>query len=98
MTATITSSELSFSGVDPQTGITIPSAYLEAAMGRLNIQPTEDHGWFAEIIGFDGVWANGRTVLETVDQVQSALVGWLLLKIEDRDGDIPVVNDIDLNE
>lgn len=54
-------------------------------------------GWFATILGFPGVWAKERTREETLDVLKEVLLDWTLLKIEQRDHDLPVIEDIDLN-
>lgn len=53
--------------------------------------------WVAEIPGFDGVWADGASAEDAFEGLEDALLGWLELKIEDQDRDIPLVADINLN-
>lgn len=45
-----------------------------------------DNGtWFAELSGFEGIWADVRTVEECRHELQEVLEEWLVLKIRDRD-------------
>ena len=44
-----------------------------------------DGSWFAEIPGFQGVWANGDSVEQCRNELVTVLEEWLLLKV--RDGD-----------
>ena len=45
-----------------------------------------DNGtWFAEIPGFEGVWANDPMVEECRIELQEVMEEWLVLKIRDRD-------------
>jgi len=56
----------------------------------------DDGTWFAEISGFEGVWANRKTVEECRKELVEVLEEWLILKL--RDGDpIPKVKDIEIN-
>ena len=58
----------------------------------------EDGHWFAEIEGFLGVWAEGESQKEALDELESVVEEWVLLKIRDCDRDIPVLESLDLNE
>lgn len=71
--------------------------YLDKAMARAVFEK-ESGRWFGEIPGFPGVWADGITRKECAATLREVLEGWLLLKIQDRDGDIPVMEGIDLNK
>jgi predicted RNase H-like HicB family nuclease len=53
----------------------------------------EDGSWFAEIPGFEGVWANGATVEECRQELQEVLEEWLILKIRDKDT-IPSIGEL----
>ena len=70
--------------------------YIQGAMERAEYKRLEDKSWFAEIPGFEGVWANGRSVEECRKELVEVLEEWLILKIRDRDP-VPVVKGIDLN-
>ena len=53
--------------------------------------------WFAEIVGFHGVWAKAASQKEALDELEEVLFEWVLLKIRDNDRDLPVLNSLDLN-
>ncbi len=70
--------------------------YIQAAMENADYKKLEDESWFAEIPGFEGVWANGKSVERCRRELVEVLEEWLILKIKDKDP-IPVVKDIDIN-
>jgi predicted RNase H-like HicB family nuclease len=56
------------------------------------------HGeWYADLALFPGVWATGASPKKCLDTLQEVLREWLILKIADRDRDIPVIDEIDLS-
>ena len=66
------------------------SEYIQKALGEAHYKILENGTWFAEIPGFEGVWANAGTVEECRHELQEVLEEWLILKI--RDGDpIPII-------
>jgi hypothetical protein len=71
--------------------------YRRAAMKRVETKRLEDGSHFATIPGFDGVWANEETLQDCLNVLDEMVTDWLVLKIEDNDHDIPVLDDIDLN-
>lgn len=60
--------------------------YIQKALEIAKYKYLEDSSWYADIDGFQGVWANGITVEECRRELKEVLEEWLLLKI--RDGDI----------
>lgn len=71
------------------------SKYIQAAMQRACYEMLEDDSYYGEIPGFEGVYANARTLESTRDLLQEVLEGWLLLSF-DRHLPVPVVDGIDL--
>ncbi len=71
--------------------------YLRAAMKKASARQLEDGMWYADIPGFDGVWANEEGLQDCLNVLDEVLLDWLLLKIEDEDRDIPVLEGIDFN-
>ena len=72
------------------------SDYIQAALEKAEYKRLEDKTWFAEIPGFDGVWANGKRVEWCRKELIEVLEDWLLLKL--RDGNpIPVVKGLGIN-
>jgi predicted RNase H-like HicB family nuclease len=61
--------------------------YIKAALKRTEYKKLEDGTWFAEIIGFQGVWANAESVEACRNELREVLEEWLMLKI--RAGDRP---------
>jgi len=72
--------------------------YIEAAMRRAKYKLLEgDEGFFAEIPGFKGLWCSASTLETCRDELRAVLESWLLVKLRHDDGDLPVVNRINLN-
>jgi predicted RNase H-like HicB family nuclease len=69
--------------------------YIHAALRKANYKKLEDDSWFAEIPGFQGVWANGNNVEECRDELREVIEEWLMLKIRDKDP-IPVVDQLEI--
>ncbi len=69
--------------------------YIQKAVGRAEYKRLEDGTWFVEIPGFEGVWANGKSIEECRRELIEVLEEWLFLKIRDSDP-IPVVDGISL--
>ena len=65
--------------------------YIQAALRKTNYKKLEDDSWFADIPGFQGVWANGSNVEECREELREVIEEWLMLKIRDNDP-IPVVD------
>lgn len=59
--------------------------YIKGALERAEYKKIEDGTWFAEIPGFEGVWANGKTIEECRKELMEVLEEWLILKLRDRD-------------
>jgi predicted RNase H-like HicB family nuclease len=59
--------------------------YIQKALEKALYKFLEDGTWFAEIPGFQGVWANAATVEECRHELTEVLEEWLVLKIRDRD-------------
>lgn len=59
--------------------------YIQAALRRAEYKKLADRTWFAEISGFDGVWANGQTVEACRSELIEVLEDWVLLKVRDHD-------------
>ena len=59
--------------------------YIQKALEKAHYKVLEDGTWFAEIPGFQGVWANANTVEECRHELMEVLEEWLVLKIGDRD-------------
>ena len=71
--------------------------YVERAMLRAEAKQYPDGTWFAEIPRFPGVWANQPSKDAMLEELRETLYEWILLKIQDRDRDLPEVDSINLN-
>jgi len=70
--------------------------YIQGALGSAEYKKLDDGIRFAEIPGFEGVWANSKTVEECRKELVEVLEEWLILKL--RDGDpVPKVKGIEIN-
>lgn len=70
--------------------------YVHGALEKAEYKKLEDGTWFAEIPGFEGVWANGKTVEESRKELVDVLEEWLILKLRDKDP-IPSVKGYEIN-
>jgi predicted RNase H-like HicB family nuclease len=70
--------------------------YIQGALEKAEYKKLDDGTWFAEIQGFEGVWANKKTVEECRKELVEVLEEWIILKLKDRDP-IPKIKDIDIN-
>jgi predicted RNase H-like HicB family nuclease len=61
------------------------SEYIQKALEKAQYKNLEDGTWFADIPGFEGVWANANTVEKCRHELREVLEEWLILKIRDHD-------------
>ena len=59
--------------------------YIDKALKKAEYKKLEDGTWFTEIPGFEGVWANGKTVEKCRAELREVLDEWLVLKLKDGD-------------
>lgn len=72
--------------------------YVVLAMQGALVELLEDEsGWYAEIPGFEGLWADGRSEDEALEVLTSALKEWIIFKRERKHRDIPEIRGINLN-
>ncbi len=70
--------------------------YIQGALGNAEYKRLENGTWFAEIPGFKGVWANGKTVEECRKELVEVLEEWLILKLRDADP-VPLVKGYEIS-
>ena len=70
-------------------------AYIQKALEKAQYKMLDDKTWYADIPGFEGVWANSKTVEECRKELVEVLEEWLVLKIRDRDA-IPEVDGVQI--
>jgi len=71
------------------------SEYIHKALEIALYKQLDNGTWFAEIQGFQGVWANADSVEVCRRELNEVLEEWLMLKIRDRDP-IPDVGGVSL--
>ncbi len=71
--------------------------YIRKAMGEAVYEKLEDGTYSGEIPECPGTIAFGQTLQECQAKLESALEGWVLVKIRHGD-DLPVIAGIDLNK
>ncbi len=71
--------------------------YSRVAVRHATLERYPD-GWLATIHGFPGVWAKEHSEERTLEVLKEVVLDWTLLKIEHRDNDLPVIEEIDLND
>ena len=69
--------------------------YVMAALKKATYKKLEDETWYAEIVGFEGVWANAETVELCRSELMEVLEEWIVMKISDNDP-LPVVNGLEV--
>lgn len=70
--------------------------YVQAAMKKARYEILADDGtFFGAIDGFEGVWANAKTLEECRNELKEVLEDWILLSIS-RHLILPVVDGIEL--
>jgi len=69
--------------------------YIKKALEKARYEKLEDGTWFAEIPGFQGVWANGKTVEETRNELQEVLEEWILLTVKDGE-QLPKIGGVEI--
>ena len=69
--------------------------YTQKALEKAEYKKLDDGTWFAEIPGFEGVWANGNTIEECRTELLEISEEWLILKLRDNDP-IPEIEGVNL--
>jgi predicted RNase H-like HicB family nuclease len=69
--------------------------YVHAAMRQATYEMLSDGTFYAEIPGFQGVYANAETLESCREQLQEVLEGWIILGLR-LGHSLPVVNGIEL--
>ena len=72
--------------------------YIQAAMRRAKYEMLRDgEGFVGRIPGFRGVIGHARSLEACRDDLDHALQSWLLVKLRNRDRDLPVIDGINLS-
>ena len=70
--------------------------YIRCAMRHAHYELMENGRYFGAISACKGAWAEGRTLEECRDQLQSVLEDWILLGLHLGDK-LPVIDGLNLN-
>lgn len=71
--------------------------YIQAAMRRAKYEIlADDEGYYGEIPGFQGVWANAENLEDCRNELAEILEGWIFLHLSDKTP-LPVVDGIELS-
>lgn len=71
--------------------------YAVFAVQHATLKEVEDGEWFATIPGFRGVWAKEATEERALEVLREVVEDWAVLKIQHKHGDLPEVEEINLN-
>jgi len=72
------------------------TSYIRAAMRRAKYEILRDDGsFYGEIPGFEGVYANAKTLEACREELEGVLEEWILFRVS-RNLKLPVVNGIRL--
>jgi len=67
-----------------------------AATSQAKVRAINDpEGLVATVVGIDGAWGFGSSSEEALGDLQSVLIDWATLKLEDGDEDIPSMEGLD---
>ncbi len=80
----------------PQLPMQLIDKYVRVAVQHATWKRHPD-GWVATILGFPGVWAKERSREQTLEVLREVVQDWTLLKIQHKDHDLPIIEEIDLN-
>ena len=69
--------------------------YIHAAMKMAKYEILEDHTYYGEIPGFQGIWANADSLDACREELQSVLEDWLVLGLR-MGHELPIVAGINL--
>ncbi len=73
------------------------SEYIRLAMELAHFEIIEDDKtYFGNIPGFDGLWANGKTLEECRKELQETLEDWIVISLR-MNKPLPVLNGVDLS-
>ena len=73
------------------------TTYIQAAMRRATYELLSDHTFYGEIPGFQGVYANAKTLEECRQELQDVLEGWIVLGLQ-LGHRLPVVDGIEIGQ
>jgi predicted RNase H-like HicB family nuclease len=72
------------------------SDFINAAMRQADYEMLSDGSYYGEISGFQGVWANARSLDACRKVLQEVLENWIVLGVR-LGHTLPIVDSLDLN-
>jgi predicted RNase H-like HicB family nuclease len=72
------------------------SQWITLALQHARVRRLDDGRFFADIVALPGVWSDGDTKEEALDELPSVLADWVALKLADQDEDLPAMEGLDL--
>ena len=70
--------------------------YVRAALHHAHYELMEDGRFFATLPSCEGLWAEGATLEQAREELQSTLEDWILIKARNGD-EFPVIDGVDIN-
>jgi len=71
--------------------------WAEIAASQAILSDMDDpSGFVATVNGIKGAWGFGESKQAAIDELRSVLIGWVTLKLEDGDDDIPSMEGVQL--
>lgn len=72
------------------------TAYIKAAMRKARYEIlSDDHTFYGEVPGLDGVWANAGTLGQCRDDLEETLEEWIALRLS-KNLSMPAIDGVDL--
>ena len=72
------------------------TSYISAAMHHANYEIfSDDHSFYGEIPGFEGVYSNAKNLEECREELEEVLEEWILFRVS-KNLDLPIVDHIEL--
>ena len=71
-------------------------AYARAAVALASVEEIEPQHWFAEAKGLQGVWGDGPSKSEALENFELALVSWVELKLQRGVDVLPIIEDLEI--
>lgn len=81
----------------PRLPMQLIEKYARLAAQRGQMEELEDGSWYAEVRYLPGVWAQASSEDKVLGELKAVVRDWVLLKIEDKDRDLPEIGTINLN-
>ena len=75
----------------------IKEIYISIAMNFGKYEKLQDGSVYGEISECPGVWANEKTKERCATVIKEVLSDWINLKLKDKDRDLPILGNINLN-